>query len=175
MNKKTFLILIATVIFLWALSGILIYSYFPNTERGMIGDMFGAINSLFSGLALVGIIYAILLQNEDLKLQKDELRLNREELAKSAVAQQKMEISLKEQTESLSYNAVLNTLSALINSIVSQLDPSNGIKTGDILGKEILRKQLLEFHELIEKLFLEIQKLNPELYKTGKIIKDNKK
>lgn len=32
------------------------------TDRGTFGDMFGAVNTLFSGLAFAGVIYAIFLQ-----------------------------------------------------------------------------------------------------------------
>jgi len=42
--------------------------------------MFGAINSLFSGLALAGVIYTIHLQKNELSLQRKELKLNRREL-----------------------------------------------------------------------------------------------
>jgi hypothetical protein len=48
--------------------------------RGQFGDMFGAVNALFSGLAFSGIIYTILMQREELSLQREELKLNRQEL-----------------------------------------------------------------------------------------------
>ena len=43
------------------------------SERGTFGDMFGAVNALFSGLAFVGVIIAILLQRQELQLQRTEL------------------------------------------------------------------------------------------------------
>lgn len=49
------------------------------SERGQFGDMFGVINSLFSGLAFGGIIYTILLQREELRAQREELRLTKQE------------------------------------------------------------------------------------------------
>jgi len=57
------------VVCLWAVSGMLLY-HLP--ERGTIGDMFGAVNALFSGLAFVGILYALLLQHEELEQAKAE-------------------------------------------------------------------------------------------------------
>ena len=33
-----------------------------SDARGLFGDMFGAVNSVFSGFAFVGVIYAIFLQ-----------------------------------------------------------------------------------------------------------------
>ena len=58
--------LVAGVIVVWAASGYLIYNY-AGADRGIFGDMFGAVNALFSGLAFVGIQYTILLQRADLK------------------------------------------------------------------------------------------------------------
>lgn len=40
---------------------------------GQLGDSFGALNTLFSGLAFLGIIISIKLQRDDLKLQREEL------------------------------------------------------------------------------------------------------
>lgn len=48
-------------------------------ERGTFGDMFGAVNALFSGFALAGIILTILLQRKELQLQRKELRDTRHE------------------------------------------------------------------------------------------------
>jgi len=49
-------------------------------NSGLFGDSFGVFSSLFSGLALLGLLYTILQQGE-------ELRLQREEMAKSVAAQ----------------------------------------------------------------------------------------
>ncbi len=49
-------------------------------KRGQFGDMFGAINALFTGLAFAGFIYTIYLQRKDLSLQRMDLRLQRDEL-----------------------------------------------------------------------------------------------
>jgi len=62
--------------------GLWITTYFilkdiGNTERGTLGDMFGSINALFSGLALAGIIFTILLQRKELGYQRRELRATR--------------------------------------------------------------------------------------------------
>ena len=43
-------------------------------ERGTIGDSFGAVNALFSGLAFGGVIIAIVLQGQELKSQRVEFR-----------------------------------------------------------------------------------------------------
>lgn len=55
---------------------------FENT--GTFGDTYGALNTLFSGLAFAGIIASIWMQHEELKLQRKELELQRKEMAKQA-------------------------------------------------------------------------------------------
>jgi len=78
------------------------YFYPQMTERGQFGDMFGALNALFSGLAFLGVIYAILLQRSELELQRKELKLTRREMERSAKAQEGSEKALHIQSESLS-------------------------------------------------------------------------
>ena len=43
-------------------------------QRGIFGDMFGAVNAVFSGLAFAGIIISLYLQRIDLKNQFEEFR-----------------------------------------------------------------------------------------------------
>lgn len=65
----------------WGLSWWLINKNIDcSTERGTFGDMFGAVNALFSGLAFAGLIITLLYQKEELKLQREELAQTREEL-----------------------------------------------------------------------------------------------
>lgn len=66
------------IIGLWLLTYFLMIDLDP-TERGTIGDMFGSINALFSGLALAGIILTIYLQRKELKFQGEELKETRKE------------------------------------------------------------------------------------------------
>ena len=67
------------------------------TDAGEFGDMFGAVNALFSGLAFAGVIIAILLQREELRLQRQELQDTRQTLARSAAAQEESVDLLKKQ------------------------------------------------------------------------------
>lgn len=69
------------VLVAWGLSWWLINKNIDcTTERGTFGDMFGAVNALFSGLAFAGLIVTLLYQKEELKLQREELAQTREEL-----------------------------------------------------------------------------------------------
>ena len=54
---------------------------FPETSRfGISGDMYGGLNALFSGFALICFIYALHQQRLELQLQRRELSLQRREL-----------------------------------------------------------------------------------------------
>lgn len=47
--------------------------------RGTVGDTFGALNTLFSGLAFAGVIITIIMQRNELSLQRDEMIETRKE------------------------------------------------------------------------------------------------
>lgn len=84
LNDKDNWFIVISIIVSIVIIGLWILNYtvlidLPVTERGTIGDMFGVINSLFSGLALAGIILTILLQRKELKYQRQELSDTREE------------------------------------------------------------------------------------------------
>ena len=69
------------VLLLFLLSWVCIDIFITDPQnRGTFGDKFGAVNSLFSGLAVAGLIYTIYLQKEELRLQREELRQTRQEM-----------------------------------------------------------------------------------------------
>src|SRR5687768_11681898 len=81
---REYRVIFLLVLLLWGLCWFLSYLIIDGgTEawalRGQFGDMFGAINALFSGLAFAGIIITILLQGRELALQRNELSLTRKE------------------------------------------------------------------------------------------------
>ena len=114
MSKKEKCIIsfaIIAVISLWLSSGFLIYTFWTPTDGigpGTIGDMFGAINALFSGLAFAILIAALLLQGRELALQREELKLTREELARTGKANE-------EQAETLRLQRFENTFFSMLN------------------------------------------------------------
>jgi hypothetical protein len=85
--------LLALIVFVWAASAALLFNY---EERGSFGDMFGAINSLFSGLAFATLIYTAWMQRKELSLQRTELALTRTELKG-----QRAELALQNSTSAL--------------------------------------------------------------------------
>lgn len=81
-------------------AAIVIYLSIPNwEERGQFGDMFGVVNTMFSGLAFAGVIYSLHLQSKSLSYQLTELELTRQELSKAAEAQHQTSVLLNKQLE----------------------------------------------------------------------------
>jgi hypothetical protein len=79
-NLGNFAILIIIVLGIWFLGWWLINTVETvDANRGIFGDKFGFTNSIFSALALAGIIYSILLQQKELNLQRQELSATRDE------------------------------------------------------------------------------------------------
>ena len=115
-------VVVILVILSWAGSGGLLYS---RQDRGTFGDMFGAVNALFSGLAFVGIIYTVWLQRKELQLQRREMEETREEL-------KGQKEQLAAQNETLRKQNFENTFFQLLrlhNDILNAIDRTFGNDT----------------------------------------------
>lgn len=84
-------------------------------DLGQIGDSFGLLNALFSGLAFAGVIYAIFLQHEELRLQRQELAETRKVLKRSAEAQEKSEAALNRQITEMDRASRINLMSTIVS------------------------------------------------------------
>jgi len=94
------------------------YSLGDDPKRGTFGDMFGAVNALFSGLAFIGVIFAILLQSKELKLQRKELKFTRKELKG-----QKLQLEAQNKTfEKQNFENTFFELLRLHNEITNSID-----------------------------------------------------
>lgn len=92
--------------------------YGSPTGAGTFGDMFGSLNALFSGLAFVGVIIAILLQKNELELQREELQETRDVL-------KGQKLQLEEQNKTLSkqnFEGTFFQLLRLYNDVVNSID-----------------------------------------------------
>ncbi len=65
-------------------------------DKGVLGDSYGSVNALFTGLAFAGLIFTVLLQQreislqrQDFKVQVSEMQLARKESARQADIQQR--------------------------------------------------------------------------------------
>lgn len=86
-DSGVFLLLVVAVFGIqWWAWGWMEEVYPDMTQRGTFGDSFGFVNTLFSGFAFAGVIYAILLQRKELQLQRQELMETRIEIKRTAEA-----------------------------------------------------------------------------------------
>jgi len=147
---KTLYYLLGSVFIAWIIAGGSMYIFFDGTERGTIGDMFGVINALFSGLAFGGVLFAIL-------LQKNELKVSLDSLSKSASAQAESSQALINQSDIMLTTAKLNGQSALLTTYLSLYNKPNDkiftksftIKSGDKVIKHI--KKIEDILDSIDK------------------------
>lgn len=63
-----------------------------DNTRGIAGDAFGIVNSLFSGLALASIVVTFIFQNRDIKNQISELRQSQEAFRKQMLLNAYLEL-----------------------------------------------------------------------------------
>jgi hypothetical protein len=135
------IVLLICVALVWGASW---YYLKDVADRGTFGDMFGAINALFSGLAFAGVIYAILLQKNELSLQRDELELTRNEL-------KGQKLQMQVQNETFKRQNFENTFFSLLdqhNSIINNLEIEVGIDESRLLkGRDCFRTYFEKFRQ----------------------------
>lgn len=140
-NKETksrlwiwIVVAIGVVLVLWGLNWCGVSKFINEpTNQGTFGDMFGAVNALFSGLAFAGLIITLLYQREELKLQREELQETRKEL--------------KEQNKTMKRQRFENTffnMLSLQQEIVANLS---------VESKEVNRAEVVKGREVFEKIY----------------------
>lgn len=114
MKFRWIALIFLVILILWFGSGWFIYKVWDENTRGTIGDMFGAINSLFAGLAFAGLILTIAIQRKELtvqtdavKMQTEELKMQREEISRSAD-------QLEKQRKLMDFQIILGTLTGML-------------------------------------------------------------
>lgn len=154
-NKKTWILtkMIILVLVVWIVSAMLIIWQIDNwSDRGTFGDLFGAVNALFSGLAFAGLIYTIVLQKRELALQRSEIAQNRVELKKTATSQKHAEKALFEQVEQMKISAKLNALNTIINYYNIQIANVNNPEEIILKARERRRETIKEIDQLINRI-----------------------
>jgi hypothetical protein len=101
-----FLVLMATPLC------VIIFTNITKEQASALGDAYNVVNTLFSGLAFLGIILTVLLQSRELKLQRRELELQRKEIEQSVKAQEESAQALKLQADLLAKSTVVAGVSA---------------------------------------------------------------
>ncbi len=153
-KRKNFLIIAISLVFLiWSVSGLIIYLMSDNWgDRGTMGDMFGAVNALFSGLAFAALLFTLQLQRDEIKLNRAEIALSRNELSKSVKAQQESQEALKQQVAQTHLTAQLNAMNTVINYYNSQIESSKSSQ--ETIDKARAKRRLIiqKIDDLIDEL-----------------------
>jgi heme/copper-type cytochrome/quinol oxidase subunit 1 len=153
-GKNFYFYIIGVTILFFVVYFLTVKHFYPLLlERGQFGDMFGGLNTVFSSLAFIGVIIAIILQREELSLQRNELELTREELKKTAEAQVKSEQALRKQVVSLEKTAKLNGLSSILQYHGSELvSATTGVSGHDTQRRDKARIEAEKVQQKIEQL-----------------------
>jgi hypothetical protein len=156
----------------WILVGWVLPQWLSDdpVKRSAFGDMFGAANALFSGLAFCGLVVTLLLQgqatkvqNEQLKLQNDQLEMQREELAlqrdemrqmreqyeRTATAQEGSEQIMERQAKTALLAAQITGLTGLLQSLASTIPMVDQMVR--VQNAEMMKRHHLELLEAVEK------------------------
>jgi len=159
--NRLLLVLGIAVLVIWGLSLLLLL--IAPEARGAFGDMFGAANALFSGLAFAGLIYTLILQRTELKYQRQQLKLqyeemqnNTAELQRAARAQELSEQALRKQLATMNIAAQLNALTTMHDNYSKQLEQNSHFIRRD--KRQILKMQKESAFEKIEHIFKELNK-----------------
>lgn len=135
--------IVGLIIFaLWLISLFTLGIWISNGNQ--IGDSFGAVNALFSGLALAGIILTILMQRDDLKLQRKELELTRREMELTREEFISQNYTMKLQQFENTYFQMLSLFHENINSV------SSNTKSNSYVGKQLFSVFLQNIDKDIE-------------------------
>ena len=152
-NNKILSYIIIGIVLIWALSGVLTMIFIDQwSDRGTFGDLFGAINSLFSGLALAGLVYSIYANRQEIQLQREEIELNRKELIKSRKTQEKSEKSLEAQVTQMRIASKLsgiNTLITYYSGVIANPEKPEEVREK---AREQRRALIKEIDDLIDRL-----------------------
>ncbi|MCP4052449.1 MAG: hypothetical protein GY739_05150 [Mesoflavibacter sp.] len=155
-TKRNFYLLIVLVITIWIISWIITDNlYCSVTDRGAFGDKFGFVNSLFSGLALAGIIYSIFLQQKELSLQRTELKETKEEF--------------KDQNFQTTFFNLLKTQNQIaddISTTISDFKNYSQQTNRQVVGRHFFNQSRFELQRIDKALshssFLEYRKWEPQ-------------
>jgi hypothetical protein len=143
--------LIFLVVLIWALSAWLIMFFVSEwSERGTFGDLFGAVNALFSGLAFAVLIYTIILQREEIKENRREIVLNRKELQKSGKIQLKSQEVLIRQVEQTHLSAKMNAMRTIVDYYNNQISNPKSSEEVVEMAKRKRKHIITQIDELID-------------------------
>jgi hypothetical protein len=159
-------ILLVFIIVIFLFVGNLFFGLNFNSlaEAGQFGDMFGAVNAMFSGLAFAGVCYAIILQRNEIKIARSEIRYTRIIMEEQKENIKKQNISIQTKSFEDTFFRMLEFLTGITDKIrletviVSSQRMVSGKESFTILLKRLRRKLEIEvrpFDEYYEDFYRE--------------------
>ena len=118
-------------------------------KRGQLGDMFGVIGALFSGLAFAGVVVTMLQQNEDLNLQRKDLALQRQEIAQTNRELEQQRTVMQEQSRTIMLQRFENTFFSMLEMQQKIVDGLNyeSEESGKYKGREVFDRMYKNFYD----------------------------
>lgn len=145
--------LLLGVVLVWIVMGVVAHFKLFGRDPGEFGDMFGAVNALFSGLAFATLIFTIHLQRGELKLQRKELQFQREELRQNRDELRGQKEQMKAQNDLMaiqgfesSFFHVLGAFSAIVSAI--EVNGSQGHDAFGVFVDKLTTAYKLSIREL---------------------------
>jgi hypothetical protein len=131
-KERVWPVVVALMIAVTLWLGNLWYGYrIEGDDRGLFGDMFGAVNALFSGMAFVGVIYAISMQWHEIAIAKAEIKYT-----KTILDKQQEQLTLQNQeTKKQAFESTYFQLVRLFTEITNQIDLQKMGKSGTMVTK----------------------------------------
>ena len=123
-QKWTMLFIAITtfVVVLWVVFAAIPKFYDGGVDAtGPWGDTYGALNTLFSGLAFAAIVVTLLMQRHDLRIQQRELKLSRDMLEKQIIEARESKEHLQESARAQRMLARATALSGEAAALVEVL------------------------------------------------------
>jgi hypothetical protein len=143
-------------------------------KYGQFGDFFGMINSLFTGLALVGLVYTVLLQRDQIDLQQKESRRQAREqfltarlnarvaVLQAEAAQQELALSSSSKASDASVRGMMKRLNKTRMRIeILATEANQGFDSGvwvPAIEKEAIRQFLVYGLEELTAMFDQFEK-----------------
>jgi septal ring factor EnvC (AmiA/AmiB activator) len=148
---NSFTALIFFTVAIWFFSAVAILYFIDDwSARGTFGDLFGAVNALFSGLAFAGLLFSLFENRKQIAQQQEELLVNRQELLKARKIQEKTEKAIEAQVAQMKNTARLSGLNTLVNYFTAKINDAKSTEEEVQSAKEKRREAIKEIDRLIK-------------------------
>ena len=137
MNKKNILLAALVLVSFQVIYYFVVFWTWGPKDHGLFGDMFGGLNSLFSGLAFLALVATLYMQSQELALQRNELRLQREELKQNREALDRQRDQMEKSQQALSTQAGILADSSVLEAVGSMARAGQGLHLSNELQQKL--------------------------------------